>query len=102
VQIASALLSYWRRKNVSSEPPIMASEPTLINDLPEEIPMKILSHFGIEDLYSIIAKLCVKWNVLTKDMILWKKLYYICDDDDDDINRIAEVRCTALLRFSTN
>jgi hypothetical protein len=69
-----------------------------LNDLPDEILLKILSHFGPEDLCLIIAKVCEKWNVLAKDIILWKKL---CDYSSD-ISRIAEVRCTTLLGFRTN
>ena len=98
--MASALLSYWRRKDVCSEPSVMASEPTSLNDLPDEILLKILSYFGPEDLCFIIAKVCEKWNILAKDKILWKTLSYSCDRYSD-ISRIAEVRCTALLGFST-
>jgi len=43
--MASALLSYWRRKDVCSEPSEMASKPTSINDLPDEILLKIASQF---------------------------------------------------------
>jgi len=38
---------------------------------------------------------------LAKDKILWKTLSYSYDDSSD-INRISEVRCTAMLRFGTN
>jgi hypothetical protein len=79
----------------------MASKPMLLNDLPDEIQIKILSHFGPEDLCLIIAKVCKKWNILAKDTMLWKKLSYTCHRSSD-INRIAEVRCTALLVFRTN
>ena len=82
-----------------SEPSVIASEPTSLNDLPDEILLKILSYFGPEDLCCIIAKVCKKWNILAKD-ILWKTLSYSCDYYSD-ISRIAEVRCTALLGFST-
>ena len=100
VQIPSALLPYQRRKDIFSDPSVMASEPTSLNDLPEEILLIILSHFGLEDLCLIIAKVCENWNILAKDMILWKKLSYNCDRSSD-ISRIAEVRCTALLGFRT-
>ena len=81
----------------------MASEPTSLNDLPDELLLKILSYFGPEDLCFIIAKVCERWNILAKDKILWKALSYSCDDDyNSDISRNAEVRCTALLGFSTN
>jgi hypothetical protein len=79
----------------------MASEPMSLNDLPVEIQLKILSHFGPEDLCLNIAKVCEKWNVLAKDMVLWKTLSYTCDSSTR-ISRIAEVRCTALLGFRTN
>jgi len=72
-----------------------------LNDLPQEILLKIFSHFGPEDLCLSIAKVCEKWNVLAKDTVLWKTLSYTCDRSSD-INRIAEVSCTAFLGFSTN
>jgi hypothetical protein len=74
----------------------MASEPTSLKDLPEEILLKIFSHFGPEDLCLKISKVCKKWNVLAKDVVLWKQLCYSCDFSSD-ISRIAEVRYTALL-----
>jgi hypothetical protein len=79
----------------------MASEPMSLNDLPDEILMDILSHFGLENLCLIIAKVCEKWNALAKDIILWNKLSYSCDRNSD-ISRIAQVRCTALLGFRAN
>ena len=79
----------------------MASKPMSLNDLPVEIQLKILSHFGPEDLCLNIAKVCEKWNVLAKDMVLWKSLSYRCDRSYD-INRIAEVSYTALLGFRSN
>jgi len=79
----------------------MASKPMSLNDLPEEILLKIFSHFGPEDLCLNIAKVCEKWNVLVKDMELWKTHSYTCDSSSD-ISCIAEVRCTALLGFRTN
>ena len=84
-----------------SEPSVMASELRLLNDLPDEILLKILSHFGPEDLCLIIAKVCEKWNVLAKDVVLWKKLSYYCDRSSD-ISRIKEVRCTKLFRIRAN
>ena len=72
----------------------MASEPISLNDLPVEIQLKILSHFGPEDLCHNIAKVCEKWNVLAKYMVLWKTLPYSCDWSAD-INRIAEVLTNA-------
>ena len=84
-----------------SEPSVMANVRTSLNDLPDEILLKILSHFGAEDLCLIIAKVCKRWNVLAKDKILWKTLSYSCSLSSD-IRRIAEVRCTACLGFSAN
>jgi hypothetical protein len=101
VQMASASLPHERRKNVCSETSVTACEPRSLNDLPEEILLKIFSHFGPEDLCLIIAKVCEKWNVLAKDVVLWKKLSYECVRSSD-ISRIAEVRCTTLFEFSTN
>ena len=99
--MASASLSYEMRKDVCSKTSVIACEPRSLNDLPDEILLKILSYFGPEDLCCIIAKVCEKWNILAKDKILWKTLSYNCDKSSD-ISRIAEVRCAALLGFSTN
>jgi len=52
---------------VFSEPSIMASKLTSLNDLPDEILLKVLSHFGPQDLCLNIAKVCEKWNVLAQD-----------------------------------
>jgi len=86
---------------VCSKPFIMSGKPTSINDLPDEILLKILSYVGPEDVYFNIAKVCKKWNVLAKDVVLWKTLSYNCDRSSD-INRIAKVRYTAWLGFRTN
>jgi hypothetical protein len=79
----------------------MASELKSLNNLPDEIVLKILSHFGPEELCLVMAKVCAKWNILAKDTVLWKTLSYTCDRTSD-INRIAEVRCITLLGFRTN
>jgi hypothetical protein len=100
VQAASASTSYKRRKNTISESSITDSEPRSINDLPDEMLLKILSHFGPEDLCLKIAKVCERWNNLSKDVALWRNLSYSCEDSD--ISEIAEVRCTTLLRCRTN
>jgi len=76
-----------------SEPSAMASELRSLNDLPDEILPKILSHFGTEDLCLNIAKVCERWNVLAKDAVLWKTFSYNCDSSSD-ISHIVEVRCT--------
>jgi hypothetical protein len=60
VHIASALPPYWRRKDMYSEPSVMDSTPTSINDLPEEIILKILSYVGPEDIYLNVAKVSEK------------------------------------------
>ena len=88
--MASALLSCWRRKDVFSEPSVMTSELRSLNDLPHEILLKILSHFGPEELSLIIAKVCKRWNALAKDVALWKTLSYNCDRSSN-ISPIAEV-----------
>jgi hypothetical protein len=85
---------------VCSEPSVMALEPSL-NDLPDEILLKILSHFGPEDLCLIIAKVCEKWSVLAKDKILWKTLSYHCDSSSH-ISCVVKVRCTKLFGFRAN
>ena len=97
----SALLSYRRRKDVCSGTSVMASEPMSLNDVPDEILLKILSHFGPEDLCLIIAKVCERWSVLAKDVVLWKRLSYHCDGSSD-ISLIAKVRCTTYLGFRKN
>jgi hypothetical protein len=79
----------------------MASGLRLLNDLPDEIVPKILSHFGPDDLCLIIAKVCEQWNASAKDVILWKRLYYNCDSSSD-ISCVAEVRRTTLLGFRAN
>ena len=75
VQIASELHPHSKRKDVCSEPSVMASKPSSIHDAPDEILLTILSHFGPEDLCLIIAKVCKRWNALTKDVALWKKTF---------------------------
>jgi hypothetical protein len=84
-----------------SEPSAMASKPTSINDLPDEILLEILSYIGPEDLCLTIAKVCEKWNFMAKDVVLRKALSYYCDRFSD-ISHIKEVRCTELLGFRTN
>jgi hypothetical protein len=79
----------------------MACETVSVNYLPNEILLKIFSHFGPEDLCLIIAKVCEKWNFLAKGMILWKMFCYDCDRSSD-INRIKQVRCSTLLGFRAN
>ena len=53
-----------------SEPSVMANELRPLNDLQDKILLKVLSHFGPEELCLIIARVCEKWNVLAKDKIL--------------------------------
>jgi hypothetical protein len=84
-----------------SEPSVIASEPTLLNDLPYEILPKIQSHFGPEDLRLHIATVCKKWNVLAKDKKLWKTVSYSCDSSSD-ISCVTEVRCTKLFGVRAN
>ena len=91
--MTSTLLSYKRRRDLCSEPSVMASEPRSLNDLPNEILLIILSHFEPEELCLIIAEVCERWNDLVKDMVPWKKLSYHCNHSSD-ISRIKEVRFT--------
>ena len=77
------------------ETSVMASQPMSLNDLPNEILLKILSHFGPEELCLVIAKVCERLSVLAKD-VLRKTLSYKCDRSCD-ISGITEVRCTTLL-----
>jgi hypothetical protein len=84
-----------------SEPSLIASQPRSLNDLPEEILLKVLSYFGPEDVCLIIAKVCQRWNDLTKDVAHWRTLSYHCDHYSD-INRIAKVSYTSLLGFRSN
>jgi hypothetical protein len=79
----------------------MASEIMLLNDLPDELLLKIFSHFGAEELSLVIARVCKGWNILANDVALWKTVWYKCDDYSD-ISHFKEVRCTTLLEFSTN
>jgi hypothetical protein len=72
-----------------------------INDLPDEMLLKILSHFESEDLCLKIAKVCERWNNLTKDVALWRNLSYSCEYNSN-FSDIAEVRCTRLLRSRNN
>jgi hypothetical protein len=97
VHMTSALLSNWRREGVSSEPSLITGELRSLNDLPDEILLKILSYFGPEDLCLIIAEVCERWNALSKNMMIWKTLSYRCDNSD--ISCIAKV---TLFGFRTN
>ena len=100
VQMAAALRSYNRRRNVSSETPVIARRPRSLNNLPDEILQKIFSHIGPEELCLIIPKVCERWNNLTKDVVLWKTLSYECDVSSD-ISSIEEVKYIVLLEFRT-
>jgi hypothetical protein len=99
--MASELLSNWSRKDVFSDPSVIARELRSLNEFPDEILLKIISHFGPEDLCLIIAKVCERWNALAKDVLLWRTLSYKCDRSSD-VSRIVHVRCTKLLGFMTN
>jgi hypothetical protein len=71
------------------------SDPTSINDLPNEILLKILSHFGPDEIIFIIADVCKRWNALSRDVTIWKETCYSCDKYSD-IRRIAKVRCAVM------
>jgi hypothetical protein len=97
----SALLSQQSRVDVISKPNVMADEPRSINNFPNEIMLKILSHFGPEDLCLTIPEVCERWKSLAKDVTLWKTLCYRCDGTSD-ISHVVQVRCATLLGFRTN
>ena len=78
-----------------SERSVMAGKQMSINDLPNEMLLKVLSYVGPEDLCLNIAKVCKQWNALAKDVVLWKTLSYRCDLSSD-ISRINEVRCVRI------
>jgi len=101
VQMATAVPSCKRRRDVCSEASVITSQPRSLNDLPDEIILKIFSHIGPEDLCLIIPEVCERWNILAKDFLLWKTLSYHCYHTSD-IRHIKEVRCIALLEFRTN
>jgi len=82
-----------------SKPSVIACKPRSINDLPDEILLHILSHFGPEDL-CLIARVSERLEFLAKD-VLRKTLSYCCVRSSD-ISVIKKVRCTALLGFRTN
>ena len=96
-----SLFSFWRRQDVCSKPAVITCKPRSLNDLPDEILLKILSYFRPEELCFIIAKVCERWHALGKDKALWKTLSYQCNDSSD-ISLITEVRYTTLVRFRTN
>jgi hypothetical protein len=83
VQMASALLSLLEGRGSTSgfdsKPSLVTSQLMSLNEFPDEILLKILSHFGPEDLCLIIAKVCERWNSLARDVTLWKTLSYKCD-----------------------
>jgi hypothetical protein len=99
--MASTLLPKRRRVEVSSEPPVMVGGLMSINDLPNEMLLKILSHIGPEDVCFIISEVCEKWNALSKAVPLWKTVSYHCNRAAD-ISRVEQVRCAALLGFRVN
>jgi hypothetical protein len=101
VQMASALLSLLEGRGSTSGP---VSKPSLVtgqlkslNDFPDEILLKILSHFGPEDLCLIIAKVCVRWNALARDRTLWKTLSYTCNYKSE-FSRVVQVSQNLLFR----
>jgi hypothetical protein len=89
--MASALLSVLKQKGPVFRTIFNPSEQRSLNDFPDEILLKILSHFGPEDLCFIIDKVCERWNALAKDVTLWKTISYKCDRSSD-ISRVAQVR----------
>jgi len=99
--MASELHPLSMRNDMCSEPSAMASKPTSINDLPDEMLLNILSYFVPQELCLTIAKVCRRWNALANDVVLWKTLS--CNWGlSSNISHIKEVRCTILLRCRTN
>ena len=98
--MAAALHSHEGSKDMSSETSVFSSQPRSINELPVEIQLNVLSNFEAEDLCFVIAKVCMRWNNLAKDFVLWKKLIYSCEKNSD-ISRVKEVRCTKLQGLRT-
>jgi hypothetical protein len=94
VQMTSTLLPLLEEKRSTSgavsKPSLVNSEFRSLNDFPDEILLKILSHFGPEDLCLIIAKVCERWNALARDLTLWKSLSYACDQDSE-FNEVVQV-----------
>jgi hypothetical protein len=80
---------------------VITSELRSLNDFPDEILLKILSHFGPEDLCLIIAKVCERWNALAKDVTLWKTISYKCDQSSD-FSCVSQVRRNIFLDLKTN
>jgi hypothetical protein len=85
--MTSTLLSLLEGKRATSgsvsKSSLVTSKLKSVNDFPDEILLKILSHFGPEELCLIIAKVCERWNALARDVTLWKSLSYICDDSSE-------------------
>jgi hypothetical protein len=96
--MASALLSERRNSEVSSEPTVIVSEPMTINDLPDDVLLKILSYFGPEELCFKVAEVCKRWNVLSRDVTLWNKISYCCYYTCDT-GRILKVTFAVMLGF---
>jgi hypothetical protein len=99
--MASASLSKRRRKEKSSDKTLIVGEPRTINDLPDEVLLKILSHFGLEDLCFKIAEVCKRWNDLSRDVTIWKKISYSCYYFSD-ISEVLKVRLAVMLEFRAN
>jgi hypothetical protein len=99
--MASALCCNRTSEEVPSEPSAIASKPRSINDLPDEILLKILSYFGPEELCVNIAEVCKKWNSLSRDVTIWKKACFKCYHKLR-IERVVQVRCAVMLGFRSN
>jgi hypothetical protein len=91
--MGSALVSCWRRKN--------AIGAKSLNDLPDEILLKIFSDFGPYEICVIFPKVCKRWNALAKHLSLWKTFSYLWIFSPDSRSN-AEVRCITLLAFRTH
>jgi len=50
-----------------------------VDSLPNEILLKIFAYLGSEDVCLAVAKVCERWNYITRDVTLWKNLIFICN-----------------------
>lgn len=59
----------------------------MIQDIPDDILIKILSLLSPKKIIDIIPKVCVKWHNISQNEKLWKNITLSIDDDmiDDDV-----------------
>lgn len=61
--------SYW---NFIKRKP--SKSCTHIDSLPDEVLLKVFSHFDTKELYCVIRAVCRRWRVLAMSPILWKEI----------------------------